>query len=573
MAYIVNKTNGEILTTLIDGQVDTTTDLTLIGKNYTGFGEQLNENFVRLLENFSGPGEPPRPILGQLWYDTVDGRMKVYGTTGWKAAGGPIVQSVSPLNFTTGDLWIDDNENQLYFFDGSDLILAGPIWKRSQRKTGFVAVTLFDQNNNQKPVLYLYVADTLIGIFSSSQFVPVPAVEGFATIYRGYTASSVVASTFNTTVTNALKLNNVDANNFMRSDQSTSNNTKITIQNNDGLTVGANQLGDLKVAGNTLILENMVASGDIVLRTKNNVQTLDAVYVDSSTTRVGIFTSAPQQTLDVNGDVIIRGNLVVQQDTVSLEVSQLRVEDKTLELGSTSDSTPADDLAIDGGGIILRSNTNKTILFKLSRQITDGTPAPYVNHPVFDLSENINLPSGKFFSIGGVKVLDGTTLSAAITSAPGITSVGPQVDLTVDDIYINNNRIAGTVLNQDIELEPLGTGNIAIIGTRRITGLGYPTDAQDATPRYYAEGYAKILPISLTMISNGLTGAINTNIILLLNDVCDPVVFVPGKIAYVHVQEIDFVGSAVNRSLKKFIIQNTGGANFWAFDSDLTSSV
>lgn len=573
MSYIINKTNGEILTTLIDGQVDTTTDLILIGKNYTGFGEQLNENFVKLLENFSGSSEPSRPVMGQLWYDTVDGRMKVYGATGWKAAGGPIVQSIEPLNFTTGDLWIDDNENQLYFFDGSDLILAGPIWKRSQRKTGFVAETLYDANNNSKPVLYLYVADSLLGIFSSTEFVPVPPIEGFTTLYKGYTANTAISSTFNTTAINSTKLNNLTSTQFMRSDQSTSNNTKILIQNNDGLTVGANQLGDLKVSGTTLILQNMVSNGNLALRTSNNTQVLDAVYVDSANTRIGIFTAAPQQTMDINGDVLIRGNLVVQKDTVSLEVSQLRIEDKTLELGSTSDSTPPDDLAIDGGGIILRANTNKTILFKLSRQITDGTPAPYVNHSVFDVSENINLASGKFFSIGGVKVLDDTTLSAAITSAPGITSVGPQVDLTVDDIYINNNRISGTVVNQDLELEAAGTGNIAIIGTKRITGLGYPTDPLDATPRYYAEGYAKILPISLSLVTNGLTGAINTNIILVLNDVCDPVVFVPGKLAYIHLQEIDFVGSAVNRSLKKFIIKNTGGANFWDFDSDLTSSV
>lgn len=573
MSYIINKTNGEILTTLIDGQVDTTTDLTLIGKNYTGFGEQLNENFVKLLENFSGSSEPSRPILGQLWYDTVDGRMKVYGTTGWKAAGGPIVQSIEPLNFTTGDIWIDDNENQMYFFDGSDLILAGPIWKRSQRKTGFVANTLFDSNNNAKPVLYLYIADSLLGIFSSTEFIPVPPIEGFTKIYKGYTASTAISTTFNTTASNSANLNGFSSDDFMKSHGATSNDSRILIQNNEGLTVGANQLGNLKVIGTTLILENVVENSDIVLRAKNSTQTLDAVYVDASTTRVGIFTAAPQQTLDVNGDVIIRGNLVVQKDTVSLEVSQLRVEDKTLELGSTSDSTPPDDTAIDGGGIILRGNVNKTILYKLSQSITDGTPAPYINYPVFNVSENINLASGKFFAIGGVKVLDGTTLSAAITSAPGITNIGPQVSLTVDDLYLNNNRIAGTVLNQDIEIEPLGTGNLAIIGQRRITGLGYPTDPLDATPRYYAEGYAKILPISLTLISNGLTGAINTNIILVLNDVCDPVVFVPGKIAYIHLQEIDFVGSSVIRSLKKFIIQNTGGANFWAFDSDLTSSV
>ena len=34
MAYTVNKTDGTILATVADGTIDTTTDLTLIGKNY-----------------------------------------------------------------------------------------------------------------------------------------------------------------------------------------------------------------------------------------------------------------------------------------------------------------------------------------------------------------------------------------------------------------------------------------------------------------------------------------------------------------------------------------------------------
>ena len=51
MAYTINKTDGTVVTTITDGTVDNTTSLQLFGKSYSGFGEALNENLVKLLEN------------------------------------------------------------------------------------------------------------------------------------------------------------------------------------------------------------------------------------------------------------------------------------------------------------------------------------------------------------------------------------------------------------------------------------------------------------------------------------------------------------------------------------------
>ena len=86
MSYTINKTDGSVLTEIVDGTIDqTATDLTLIGKNSTSYGEYFNENFVHLLENFANNSQPNNPVQGQLWYDTSEGRVKVYDGNGWKA--------------------------------------------------------------------------------------------------------------------------------------------------------------------------------------------------------------------------------------------------------------------------------------------------------------------------------------------------------------------------------------------------------------------------------------------------------------------------------------------------------
>ena len=81
MAYQINKTDGTIVATVADGQIDDlSTDLTLIGKNFSGFGEAFNENLVKLLENFSNTTSPLNPIKGQLWFDASESKLKIYKT-------------------------------------------------------------------------------------------------------------------------------------------------------------------------------------------------------------------------------------------------------------------------------------------------------------------------------------------------------------------------------------------------------------------------------------------------------------------------------------------------------------
>jgi hypothetical protein len=59
MSYKINQTDGTLLVDLVDGRIDEdTTDIVLVGRNYTGYGEYLNENLIRMLENFANSSAP-----------------------------------------------------------------------------------------------------------------------------------------------------------------------------------------------------------------------------------------------------------------------------------------------------------------------------------------------------------------------------------------------------------------------------------------------------------------------------------------------------------------------------------
>ena len=127
MSYTINKTDGTRLITLKDGTVDiASTDLALFGKGYAGFGERLNENFVKILENFAKNTAPVNKIKGQLWYDTVANQIKVWNGSKFKPVGSSTTGTTQPTNSNTGDMWFDTNNSQLYVYNGITWTLIGP---------------------------------------------------------------------------------------------------------------------------------------------------------------------------------------------------------------------------------------------------------------------------------------------------------------------------------------------------------------------------------------------------------------------------------------------------------------
>lgn len=321
MTYTIKKSDGTPLVDILDGTIDQTTDLNLIGKNATTFGQALNQDLVYLLENFSNAISPLKPLTGQLWYNTTNSSLQVYtgDTTGWRSTGAPIVQQDTPSNLVSGDIWINSRDQQLYFFDGSTLTLAGQTWTKSQGKTGFIAETLYDTNNNPNPVLQLWVNNSLFGMFSViNNFTPVPAIIGFTTLTKGYTASTAVSTIFNTTASYAKSLQIGDnpgtivpASNFLRNDVNGSMSGQLSITNNGGLTIGDRSNVNFNLNGFSLQIDNTEENGNISIRTTDSFGIKSNIYINASSGHVGILTESPQQTLDVNGDARIRGDFEV----------------------------------------------------------------------------------------------------------------------------------------------------------------------------------------------------------------------------------------------------------------------
>lgn len=128
MSYSIDRYNGTTLTVVEDGTIDNTLDIKLIGKNYAGYGEVQNENFVHLLEHFSsaGPAGPQRKISGQIWFDSSLKKLKFYDGNNWRTTGGAEVGGAAPTSLTEGDFWWDNTNDQLYAFSGTEFILVGP---------------------------------------------------------------------------------------------------------------------------------------------------------------------------------------------------------------------------------------------------------------------------------------------------------------------------------------------------------------------------------------------------------------------------------------------------------------
>jgi hypothetical protein len=225
MSYTINLTNGNLLTTIPDGTINTnSTSLTLIGKNYAGYGQFLDDNFVHLLENSANGTQPTTPLTGQLWYNTTaGGSLQVYNGTVWTPLATNTSSSTQPTNPTVGGLWYNSTSQQLNVWTGTEWLLVGPVYTPATGVTGAIPAVIIDQSSVSHTVVEMYVGSSIVGIISKdATFTPANAIPGFPTISPGIQLATSVGTQiplFQGTATNALSLNGVAANAFVQQGQ------------------------------------------------------------------------------------------------------------------------------------------------------------------------------------------------------------------------------------------------------------------------------------------------------------------------------------------------------------------
>ena len=514
MSYIINKTDGSVLTEVVDGTIDQiTTDVTLVGKNASTYGELFNENFVKLLENFANTSQPNHPIEGQLWYDTTEARLKVYDGNGFKVSGGTIVSPSIPSSISAGDIWIDSYRQQMYFNDGNSNLLAGPVYTAQQGISGFQVVDQIDTNNINHSVVFLYVGQVLLGIFSNSTFTLAEVIPGYTglSIKTGFNAANSLVK-FYTPVSQADSLIAEDgstktAESFLQVDpinKYTVANYPIRILNNEALVLGANQNTNVTIANNTLQFIPNVINQNFEIKNYNGNGVQSGLFMNASSERIGLYTNQPTATLDVNGSVRIRQNLTVEGDITAINQTVINIEDKLISLGKTG--TPSNTTAA-GGGFLLEGGTDgdKTILWNSS------LPAWESNQDI-----NINGDINSAYRINGISVLTQTQLSVSVTNAPGLNSIGDLNHLRVDFIDINVNVISyvnPSVADGNISLVPKGAGTVDV-SSKRVTSVATPTTTTDATNKLYVDTKFRSTPLAFsidftTYTSNETVFAVN----------------------------------------------------------------
>jgi hypothetical protein len=267
MSYTITLTDGTVFATIADGTINTSSSMTLVGKNYAGYGEFLDTNFIHLLESGSNTTAPGAPLEGQLWWDSGNSLLKVYNGTIFKTISAATASATAPTSNVTGDLWYDTVNQQLKVYTGTAFLLVGPQFSAGEGTSGAIVATITDNVSVDHVVVQLWVNDAIVGMISKdATFTPQTAISGFTTIRPGITLSTLVGSQvplFQGTATNSQLLNSLTSTQFMRADTNTSTTGTLGVLNDTGLSVGSDSDLRASVTGTDVTIRNQTSGGNL----------------------------------------------------------------------------------------------------------------------------------------------------------------------------------------------------------------------------------------------------------------------------------------------------------------------
>ena len=354
MAYTINKTDGSVVTTITDGTVDNTTSLQLFGKSFSGFGEGLNENLVKLLENAASTSAPSAPLKGELWFDTSTGQLKVYNGTAFEPTGGATSQASAPTSPSAGDLWTDSDDDQLYVYTGSAFQLVGPVYTSGQTLSGWKIETL-GSSGGDKVVSSMYAGNTRVAILSKETFTPSVTQTGFASIKAGLTLNSTLGAVFEgsssqTGIVDVSGTTNTSSTliaggNFLRTDAADTTTGALTVDTDSGIIIGDAQ--ELTVT---------VSSNDVTIAQTSQDKDLKFTVNDGGTTKTPLQLTGADGGIDMVGNLTITGNLNVSGEYNATSVNVNTYDDAFIKLNNGNSE-------VDSGVIVETGDTDDARLF------------------------------------------------------------------------------------------------------------------------------------------------------------------------------------------------------------------
>ena len=337
MAYTINKTDGTVLTTIVDATLDETTNLGLPGKGYNNYGEIQNENYVKLLENFAEvtADAPSKPLLGQLFYDRTLDQMQVYDGTQFKAVAGTIISSTEPTFGAQGDLWFSTGTTQVYVYTGSIWQLVGP---QGALATGAVADTIIDTTGTAQDVVKLLVDNNLVGIVSDLEFTPQTTLAGYTTVKKGITlGTNITDNKFQGTATDTDALGGIAAANYLRSNVADTMTGTLTISNDASLILGADNDIVFSQAGADFTMSNTSSDGDIIIRVNDGGVTTTAMTIDGATSSV-----------DIANNLTVDGTTTTVTMSATTSVASPTIKTNIIQSDDSSEVIVDDGLIVKG---------------------------------------------------------------------------------------------------------------------------------------------------------------------------------------------------------------------------------
>jgi len=463
MPYIVNFTDKDNKTpiTVFDNTSSTDTSLIFPGRNVTGYGQIIAENFLHLLENFASSTQPVNPTEGQLWYDSENGVLMLWDNTNWKAASNIQKSPTEPSVETSkvGELWVDTTNQQLRIYSGTRWILVGPSESSIDGlRYGPAIEKIADSDNTDRTILTFYIADVPVIIFSKDSFTPKISISGFPLIKSGININVPVGSTeidqfvggflpkFYGTALNADALNvvgealPVEANKFLRSNTINTTEYAFNVRNNSGITLGLDGTFNLSTSTTAAKIYNSASGSSLDFQVNRNG--IASTIVRILDNKVGINKASPEEALDVDGNIVTNGTLSVTNasESTNLNNGALRISGgaaiaKNLIVGTGLDVSgisqfnnlqPKSTDTYDNGTSTRRWKTirAKTVVADEIQGILNGningnanTATNLKNVTTFQLSGDVISPAIQFDGqVGSYTKVFNTTLTANIIS-------------------------------------------------------------------------------------------------------------------------------------------------------------